>query len=90
MSDIDPHPGVIHLPGLDDRLDVGQVAELLDRAFCVVVAVADARCRRHLYLTLASAERSARRARVAGYEVAVVLCQLVPTGVVANDRRWSA
>ncbi|MEO7980340.1 MAG: hypothetical protein ABI807_05560 [Sporichthyaceae bacterium] len=53
----------------------------VDGALVVVVCTSAGRYRRRVFLTLASAERSAERAREAGHEASVVLARLVPVEV---------
>lgn len=58
------------------------VPDILDHVLVAVVQTGDDRYRRRVFLTLKSAERSVLRAREAGHEAEVVLCELR----VAGDR----
>ena len=57
-------------------------AGVLDGVHVVVVRVDGEHYRRRVYLNLPSANRAVARARARGYGAEVVLCQLVPAGVV--------
>ncbi len=49
----------------------------------LVVHLPEGRERRRVLLTVAAAQRAAARAEAAGHRADVVLCQLMPVGVVA-------
>lgn len=51
--------------------------------YAVLVETGEGRYRRRLFLTLASAERAVERAEDRGQSAHLVLCQIVPTGVIA-------
>lgn len=51
--------------------------------YAVLVETGEGRYRRRLFLTLASAERAVDRARDRGHYAHMVLCRIIPSGVVA-------
>jgi hypothetical protein len=58
-------------------------ANVAGGAFVVVVHLLGERHRRRVFLTLAAAERAARRAEDAGHRAQVLLSRIVPLGVIA-------
>lgn len=59
-------------------------AGVVNGVHVVVVRVDDEHYRRRVYLNLPSAQRAVERARRKGQSAEVVLCQLVPAGVVVT------
>ena len=76
--------------GIDDNahstppepLDAVDAAGVVDGVHVVVVRVDGEHYRRRVYLNLPSANRAVARARSRGQGAEVILCQLVPAGLV--------
>ncbi len=62
-----------------------RTAVLLDAiaGYAVLVNSGDGRYRRRVFLTLAAAERAVERAQDRDQTAHLVLCRLIPTGVIA-------
>lgn len=67
------------------RLSPVDAAGVVDGVHVVVVRVNGEHYRRRVYLNLPSAQRAVERARHRGQGAEIVLCQLVPAGVVAGE-----
>lgn len=76
---------VVSVPRSTDRdqprLSPVDAAGIIDGAIVLVVQVAADRYRRRVFLTVASAERAARRARARGHAAEVVLARLAPVAL---------
>lgn len=67
-----------------EPLSALDAAGVVDGVHVVVVRVDGEHYRRRVYLNLPSAQRAVERARARGRGAEIVLCQLVPAGVVVT------
>jgi hypothetical protein len=78
LQALDSAPSLIPTDSLDD------IAAHVDGTFVVLVRVTGGKYRRRCFLTVASAERAARRAQAAGHNATIYLAELKPLWKLAG------